>query len=296
MLRSMFTAIGGLRNHQVMLDVTANNIANVNTVGFKAQRVTFETMMSQTMAGASAPVAGGIGGTGPTQVGLGMKLGGIGSLLTQGSLQTTGQWSDVAISGEGYFIVGDAVDGTTGAPTTDTQYRYTRSGNFTTDRSGNLVTTNGWYVLGQASDGAGGFTADAMKKLQVPTNAASMSIDATGVVQAVVPGSATPQIIGRIALAKFPNPAGLMRESGNMYSATENSGAIDPANQAGEVGWGGPATGGRGAVAAGSLEMSNVDLALEFTQMITAQRGFQANTRVISTSDEMLQELVNLKR
>jgi flagellar hook protein FlgE len=91
MLRSMFTAIGGLRNHQVMLDVTANNIANVNTVGYKAQRVAFESMMAQVMRGAAAPVQGQIGGSGPTEVGLGMTLNSIGSIMTQGSLQTTGQ-------------------------------------------------------------------------------------------------------------------------------------------------------------------------------------------------------------
>src|SRR4029079_19242412 len=112
MLRSMFTAIGGLRNHQVMLDVTANNIANVNTVGYKSQRVAFESMMAQVMRGAAAPVQGTIGGSGPTEVGLGMTLNSIGSIMTQGSLQTTGQWSDIGLNGDGYFMVATGLDAT----------------------------------------------------------------------------------------------------------------------------------------------------------------------------------------
>ena len=105
MIRSLFTAIGGLKNHQVMMDVTANNIANVNTVGYKTERASFASMLSQNVRGASAPQAGGLGGLNPTQVGLGVALQGVQSLLTQGSLQTTGQWNDLAIQGDGYFIV-----------------------------------------------------------------------------------------------------------------------------------------------------------------------------------------------
>jgi len=122
-----------------------------------------------------------------------------------------------------------------------------------------------------------------------------VSIDQNGVVT-FVDQAGVAQIGGRVALAKFPNPAGLARVNGNMLKPTLNSGTFDPVNDAGEVPWGQPNTAGRGSINAGRLEMSNVDLALEFTQMITAQRGFQANTRVITTSDEMLGELVNIKR
>ena len=294
MLRSMFTAIGGLRNHQVMLDVTANNIANVNTVGYKAQRVNFEAMMSQTLRGASSPVTDGVGGSGPTQVGLGMQLGGIGSLLTQGSMQSTGQWSDIAVSGEGYFMVGDNLDPTTGQiiSTTppaagDTNLMFTRAGNFTTDRDGNLVTQDGHYVLGLKMDNTATppVLGTALGKIQIPTDAQSVGVDKNGNVT-VVQGSG-PVIIGQIQLAKFPNDAGLQRMSGNKFQESQNSGA--PTVLA-------PGVSGAGLITPGAVEMSNVDLAQEFTNMITAQRGFQANSRVISAADEMLQELVNLKR
>ncbi len=296
MVRSMFTAIGGLRNHQVMLDVTANNIANVNTVGYKAQRVNFETMMAQTLSGASSPVADGIGGSGPTQIGLGMSLNSVGSLLTQGSMQTTSQWSDLAISGEGYFAVAKEVttSGNGALPATP-DIAFTRAGNFTTDKAGWLVTAGGQYVLASPPDGAGGFLPNELRGIKVDPNAQSVSIDQNGVVT-FIDQAGVAQTGGRIALAKFPNPAGLARVNGNMLKPTLNSGTFDPVNEAGEVQWGEPNTAGRGSVNAGRLEMSNVDLALEFTQMITAQRGFQANTRVITTSDDMLSELVNIKR
>ena len=296
MLRSMFTAIGGLRNHQVMLDVTANNISNVNTVGYKGQRVNFESMMAQQISGASAPVPDGIGGTGPNQVGLGMALNSVGSLLTQGSLQTTGMWSDLAISGEGYFALAKEVttSGNGSLPATP-DIAFTRAGNFTTDKNGWLVTNGGYYVLAQPTDGAGGFLPNELRGVQVDPNAQSVSIDQNGVVT-FVDAAGTATVAGRVALAKFPNPAGLSRIQGNMLKPTQNSGTFDPVNEAGEVPWGQPSANGRGSIQAGRLEMSNVDLALEFTQMITAQRGFQANTRVITTSDEMLSELVNMKR
>jgi flagellar hook protein FlgE len=296
MVRSMFTAIGGLRNHQVMLDVTANNIANVNTVGYKAQRVNFESMMAQMLSGASAPVADGIGGSGPTQIGLGMSLNSIGSLLTQGSLQTTSQWSDLAISGEGYFAVAKEVTTTgNGALPATPDIAFTRAGNFTTDKAGWLVTPGGQYVLASPPDGAGGFLPNELRGIKVDPNAQSVSIDQNGVVTFIDSAGAA-VVGGRIALAKFPNPAGLARVGGNLLKETQNSGSFDPVNQAGEVIWGQPNAEGRGSILAGRLEMSNVDLALEFTQMITAQRGFQANTRVITTSDDMLSELVNIKR
>ena len=151
MIRSLFTAIGGLKNHQVMMDVTANNIANVNTVGYKSERASFASMLSQTVRGASGPQASGLGGINPTQVGLGVALQGIQSLLTQGSLQTTGQWNDLAIQGDGYFVVSQTKPAG-GAPT-DTEF--TRAGNFTVDVNGDLVTQGGEYVLGSSMAAAG---------------------------------------------------------------------------------------------------------------------------------------------
>ena len=301
MLRSMFTAIGGLRNHQVMLDVTANNIANVNTVGYKAQRVAFESMMAQVMRGAAAPVQGQIGGSGPTEVGLGMTLNSIGSIMTQGSLQTTGQWSDIGLNGDGYFMVGTGLDSADLVQGTS-QIQFTRAGNFTVDKDGYLTDQHGNFVLGlqatpppQTPPVTFGTTLGALK---LPNGASSVSIDQNGVMSYDLNGR---QILGKIELAKFPNPAGLSRVGSNNLEDSPNSGIFDPtdptgATNGGNVIWGDANTQGLGSMASGALEMSNVDLALEFTNMIVAQRGFQANTRVITTSDEVLQELVNLKR
>ena len=180
MIRSLFTAIGGLKNHQVMMDVTANNIANVNTVGYKSERASFASMLSQTVRGASGPQAGGLGGINPTQVGLGVALQGIQSLLTQGSLQTTGQWNDLAIQGDGYFVVSQTKPAG-GAPT-DTEF--TRAGNFTVDVNGDLVTQGGEYVLGSSMAAAGPpptFNAD-LGAINIPVDAQSVAIGADGVV------------------------------------------------------------------------------------------------------------------
>jgi flagellar hook protein FlgE len=308
MLRSLFTAIGGLRNHQVMLDVTANNIANVNTVGYKSQRVSFESMMAQTLRGASAPVAGNVGGSGPTEVGLGMTLGSIGSVMTQGSLQTTGQWSDLAMNGDGYFIVAKNMDTANGGglpapggatPTADVSF--TRAGNFTLDAEGWLVDQHGQFVLGlqATSQGPPVVYGTNLAALQLPTSARSVSIDQNGVVSY---DNGSRVIAGQIMIAKFPNPQGLSRTGANDLKDTPNSGIFDPAAAytatppAAGAFFGTANANGIGNLTAGTLEMSNVDLALEFTNMIVAQRGFQANSRTITTSDEMLQELVNLKR
>jgi flagellar hook protein FlgE len=298
-IRSLFTAIGGLKAHQTMMDVTANNIANVNTVGYKTERATFASMLSQTVRGASAPQAGGLGGTDPTQVGLGVALQGIQSMMTQGSLQTTGQWNDLAIQGDGYFIVSSSRP-TGGAPT-DTEF--TRAGNFTTDVNGDLVTQGGQYVLGSSLASAGPpptFNAD-LGPINIPVTAQSVAIGNDGVVSYT--DAAGTEIAGQVQIAKFTNPGGLQRLSDNMYGVSPNSGTFDPTNQnngstptAGTASWGAPSTNGRGALSSGTLEMSNVDLAQEFTSMIVAERGFQANARTITTSDSMLQELVDLKR
>jgi flagellar hook protein FlgE len=300
MIRSLFTAIGGLKAHQTMMDVTANNIANVNTVAYKSERATFASMLSQTVRGASSPQAGGLGGTNPTQVGLGVALQGIQSLLTQGSLQTTGQWNDLAIQGDGYFVVSGQKP-TGGAPT-DTEF--TRAGNFTTDVNGDLVTQDGHYVLGSSLASAGPpptFNAD-LGAINIPVTAQSVAIGNDGVVS-YTDATGAQQIAGQVQVAKFTNPGGLTHLSNNLYGVSTNSGTFDPTNQndgatptAGTATWGAPTTNGRGSISSGTLEMSNVDLAQEFTSMITAERGFQANARTITTSDSMLEELVNLKR
>ena len=285
MMRSMFAAVSGLRNHQTMMDVIASNISNVNTFGFKAQRTSFKDSLYQNLSGAGAPVPPSLGGTNPRQVGLGMALNSIDTLMTQGNAQSTGVVTDMMIQGDGFFRIaaaGATFGGTGGNDLTAGGELYTRAGNFSFDSAGHLVTTGGQYFLCTvAATGNVG-------RLQVdPATTAAINVDAAGAVTAIdTAGVAT--LVGTISLAKFANSPGLERAGDNLWRASNNSG---PA----VVGAPGGAA-GHGAVVPGALEMSNVDLALEFTNMIIAQRGFQANGRAITTSDEMLNELVNLKR
>jgi flagellar hook protein FlgE len=274
MMRSMFAAISGLKTHQVMLDVTANDIANVNTIGYKAARTTFKDSLSQLQRGAAGAV-GGTGGQNPVQVGLGVQLGSVDNMMSGGSLQYTGNALDVAIQGDGWFRVGR------GSPPA-APFEYTRAGDFTLDQSGNLVTQEGLYVVGRNTAGAGGTD----QAITIPAGATNVAIGPDGSVSYVPAAGGARVTAGFISIAKFANEAGLERASGNRWRPTQNSGAENVATPGG--GW--------GLTVAGTVEMSNVDLATEFTNMISAQRGFQANSRVISTTDEMLQDLVNIKR
>lgn len=264
MLRSMYSGISGLRNFQTKLDVIGNNIANVNTYGFKKGRVIFKDLISQTVAGASGP-GGTRGGVNPKQVGLGSQIASIDTIHLGGSTQFTGNTLDLALSGDGFFQLQDA-DGT--------GLVYTRAGNFYLDSEGDLVNGEGKYIVGDTVP------------INIPTDAQSMSIGQDGTVS-FVDAAGDLQVAGQIELAKFPNPGGLTKVGGNYFKDSVNSGTAVTSV---------PLAGGTGSIESGFLEMSNVDLAEEFTEMIVAQRGFQANTRIITTSDEILQELVNLKR
>lgn len=483
-MRSMFTGVSGLKAHQLKMDIIGNNISNVNTVGFKSQRATFQEVFNQTIKGASSPQLGR-GGTNPQQVGLGISLASIDTFHVKGATQRTDNNTDLAINGDGFFILSNSSD--------FLSRTYTRAGNFTLDENGNLVAPNGYRVLGYmedeernpAPDGStvlkgvlegivisktksfpamatdtasvsgnlnkdmtrvpatkpdptdptktvaaipadfisfdadknlqfsggvqfretttvfydslGGkhtlkFTfvrgikdgdevgadnewgviiqnlddksyfnasgtavanpasiadviipikfdsngnlvtndADKISKLTLvisgkdPINTGNQlfddmnvevnfegltqfandssttitkngypqgyldtfSIGSSGEISAIFTNGQS-RVIGQIALATFKNPAGLEKTSENMYQVTPNSG---------EPVIGVPGSGGAGALNPGNLEMSNVDLGTEFTEMITTQRGFQANSRIITASDEMLQELVNMKR
>lgn len=252
-----------MKNFQTKLDVIGNNIANVNTYGFKKGRTNFKDMVSQSISGASA-AAGGNGGTNPKQVGLGSQLAAIDTIQTQGSLQTTGRSLDLSISGDGFFQLTD------GGNTV-----YSRAGNFYLDSNGTLVNSDGLKVV--VTGGTSGV---------IPTSAKSVSIGADGNINFVDAAGAL-QSGGVIQIAKFPNPDGTEKIGENLFEQTTNSGI--PVS-------GAPGVNGAGAIVAGTLEMSNVDLSEEFTEMIVAQRGFQANTRIITTSDEILQELMSMKR
>ena len=285
MMRSLFSAISGLRAHQTMLDVTANDIANVNTVGFKSSRTTFKDALSQMQSGASGPSTS-LGGTNAQQIGLGVQIGSIQNQMGSGAIQSTGNTLDLAIQGTGWFRVAGIQSAGT-PPTFGTTY-YTRAGNFTTDANGNLVTQDGNYVLGHDAATQGppptfGTTDDI---ITIPANATSLSIGQDGVVSYVDPTSGNTVALSQITLARFPNEEGLQSVAGTKFEQSPNSGTPT-------VGVPGD-TNGLGTIASGSLEMSNVDLAEEFTNMIEAQRGFQANGRVITTADQMLQDLVQL--
>jgi flagellar hook protein FlgE len=259
MMRSLFSAISGLKGHQTMMDVVGNNIANVNTTAFKSGRVTFQDIISQTLRGAQAPSATQ-GGLNPMQVGLGMQTGSMDVINTQGNLQSTGKSTDLAVQGDGFFQITDG-----------TNTFYTRDGNFTTDSSGQLIHASTGLKLVPA--------------VTVPAGATNLNIAQNGQVTWSVGTTVTTGPI--ITMANFTNPAGLTRSGNNMFQVSNNSGAATVGN---------PGTGGLGTIQAGFLEMSNVDLATQFTNMIIAQRGFQANSRVITASDEILQDLVNIKR
>lgn len=276
MLRSLYSGVSGLRGFQTKLDVIGNNIANVNTPGFKGSRVVFQDILSQTVEGATGP-AGNQGGTNPKQIGLGTGIGSIDTVFTPGSPMTTNVPSDVAIEGDGFFVVEDG-----------TGQRYmTRAGNLLRDADHYLVTSNGLRVIGM--DG---------NPIQVgPANLdiEEFSIGKDGTVSYKMSDGTTGE--AQIALVNVSNPNGLQKVGNSLYIPTANADSniktqadLAPANfvQPGE--------GGTGTLITGVLEMSNVDLSGEFTEMIVAQRAFQANSRIITTSDEVLQELVNLKR
>lgn len=276
MLRSMYSGIGGMRGFQTKLDVIGNNIANVNTTGFKKSRVMFQDILSQTMSGGSAPTTT-TGGMNPKQVGLGSTISSIDVIQKGGNLQTTSSPSDLGIEGNGFFMVEDG----------NGQKYVTRDGNFTFDRDGNLVTANGMFVL----DSSGG-------KVKIPASGTfadikTYSIGSDGKITYTNNEGTTTTTTNGIGLAMVANPAGLEKMGSNVYKVT--AAADSNYNDLKKL-LGNAASGARGSIRSSMLEMSNVDLSEEFTEMIVAQRGFQANSRIITTSDSILEELVNLKR
>ncbi len=411
MMRSMFSGISGLRAHQTMMDVVGNNIANVNTAGFKGSAVTFQEAMTQTVSSATGADVDS-GSTNPLQVGLGVQVGTVDGIFTQGSAQATGRPTDVMIQGEGFFVT-----------ESNGERLYTRAGNFNFDEIGNLVAPGGRTVLGWLADDSGAVNFNtAATAIRLPLaevispqtstlveiggNLPADAVDGTDVVTSITvydslgnphdlvvtftkvtdnewdvaaelggdtatldittvtfnadgslatPAAGTPlgltgvtpagadpldldlyldagaqlvqyggvgsvtavnqdgnpggfiesfgiaedgSVIGRftngsskvmanIATAYFNNPAGLNRVGDSNFASSASSG---------QPVIGLPGEGGRGMIQSGMLEMSNVELAQEFTNLIIAQRGFQANSRIITASDEVLADLVNMKR
>ena len=300
MLKSLYSGVSGMKSLQTKMDVVSNNIANVNTFGFKAGRVRFQDLMSQTEASAQGPTVTGAGGVNARQVGLGVKVGAIDTFTGNGTPQPTGRPLDFAIDAGGYFVLQkDSKD--------ETKY-YTRDGGFTLDSTGTLTNADGYKVMGYQTDDKKPILNDKdfkpdekLKKNGVSEikientikdkagndiNLVNYSIDSTGLVTGKYSDDNT-YILGQISIATFSNPDGLEKVGGNNFIQSGNSGGPTMV-RAGED--------GSGRLVQGTLEGSNVDLANEFTEMIIASRAYQANSRSITTSDEMLQELINLKR
>jgi flagellar hook protein FlgE len=262
-----------------MMDVVANDLANVNTVGYKSNRFNFRDSFSQILRSAGGAGAG-LGSSNAQQVGLGTDIGGIDAIMSQGSIQSTGSPLDVAIQGDGMFTLTDT-------PGTWTNLNYTRAGNFSLDVNGNLTTIDGYYVVGlQVNPGPPPSPTATNTLLNIPTTARTVNIDQNGLVS-YVDAAGVSTNVGYLALAKFANTQGLQRQANNRWGETVSSGpaTIGAAN-----------TNGIGLVSNRALEMSNVDMANQFSDMIRAQRGYQANSRVITTVDDMLQALVSMKR
>ncbi len=275
MLTSLNTAVSGLQQFQQQINVIGNNIANVNTVAYKNVRATAADAFSDTLQGAMGP---------GVQVGRGVTTGGVSSVFTQGNITYTGAPTDLAVSGGGFFTVRDPASGATYA---------TRDGSFHIDKSGYLVNSQNLRVQGFSDSGLAsrgdvrmdmsGSPADTPADAQI----SSYRFDAQGKLQLTLDTGST-YVRGQVLLQDFTSPQSLMKEGNNLYSNLASAGPLVQATA--------PGSGGLGTITAQNLETSNVDLAGEFTDLITAQRGFQANSRVITTSDELLQDVINLKR
>lgn len=275
MLRSLNAGVSGIQQFQGKLDVIGNNISNANTPGYKSARADFEDAFSQTlqMPGAGSGV----------QIGTGVDTGAVRSLFTAGTLSKTYRQADFGIDGDGFFMVRDTV--------TDEQFA-TRAGDFELNSEGYLITSSGLRVQGYTSPGG------ALGDLRIDKTGMPAELDPdAGITRFTVANNGIITVHlddgtefqrGQFTLQRFMNPGGLIKEGHNLYSVTDAAGGLAaPAP---------PGTDGTGDVAQYYLEMSNVDLAAQFASLITTQRGFQASARIITTSDEMLQEVVNLKR
>lgn len=284
MIGSLQTGLSGLQQFQEDLEVIGNNIANVNTTGFKSSDMEFADTFSQTI---------GTMANGDTdQVGTGVTTASISPEYTQGTINTTNVPTDLAINGNGFFVVQDASAGVT---------YVTRDGQFNLDSNGNLVTTNGYNVqgyIGTPPYGSGSTignlqinSATAISALGDTTSPSptlvSYSIDASGNINATLSDGVS-GTIGQVVLQNFNNPQALVSQGNNLLTYSASAGPLSTPIAAN--------TGGLGQIQAGSLESSNVYLASQMADLITAQRAFEANSKVVTTSDEILQDLINLKR
>lgn len=261
MLRSLYTAATGMEAQETKMDVIAHNLANTNTTAFKKSRVEFEDLLSDTIRSAAPASPEGGGSPQALQVGLGVRTVATTRGLSQGDMINTANPLDVAIEGQGFFQIQRA----NGEPA------YTRAGNFRVDSGGRLVTQNGETVE---------------PGITVPTEAIGLTIQQDGTVLAKLPGRDDPAELGQLDLVIFPNPEGLEAMGGNLYARSGASGepqVVRPGEQ------------GTGMLAQGFLEGANVQAVEEMIAMITTQRGYEMNSKVIQTADQMLQRLTSLR-
>ena len=254
MMRSLWSAASGMLAQELNVDTIANNLANVNTAGFKKQRVDFQDLMYQTLKVPGSPVAEGVQLPTGLQVGLGTQTGATTKIMTQGAFQQTGNALDLAIEGDGFFQVLQ----TNGDPA------YTRAGAFKLDSNGNIVNSDGYPLE---------------PPIAIPSGATSISVGTNGVVSATLAGKTSAQTIGTIKIARFANPAGLQNVGHSLCKPTPASGDAKVTV---------PGQDGAGSLAHGELELSNVAVVEEMVNLITAQRAYEANSQAIKISDAML--------
>lgn len=262
MIRSLYTSTTGMVAQQLNLDVVANNLANVNTTGFKKSKTDFEDLMYQVMQ--EPGTTENTVGAGPTgiQIGLGVEPTAVGKVHSQGDAQNTGNPLDVMIEGDGFFQI-ERPDG---------ELAYSRAGGFKLNSDGEMVTPDGFRLE---------------PGITIPPDATGITIASDGYVSVQTPGAPDLQQVGRIETVRFQNPAGLESYGKNLYLETESSGTPQTGN---------PGEEGFGALAQGFLEGSNVSVVEEIVQMVTGQRAYEANSKVVQTADSMLNTAINLKR
>jgi len=262
MIRSMWAAASGMQAQSMNIDVIANNLANVTTTGYKRSRAEFQDLLYETMQPPGGSTSENTQAPTGIQLGHGVRPVAVAKNFTEGELQLTKNELDLAIEGNGFFQVT--------MPNGDTAY--TRSGAFKLDKDGRIVTPDGFLLEPEIS---------------VPNDATSMSVGLDGTVSVLQAGNATPRQLGTIQLARFTNPAGLQSMGKNLFTPTDASGTAITGT-AGENNF--------GTIAQGFLEMSNVSVVDEMVNMITAQRAYETNSKVVQASDDMLQTANNLKR
>jgi len=262
MQRSMFIAATGMEAQRLNIDVISNNLANVNTTGFKRSRADFQEMMYQGIKSAGAESADGTVLPSGIQVGLGVKPAAIQKMFKQGDFVSTENPLDLVIEGRGFFQI----------LTPEGDMAYTRAGAFKLDSEGNIVNSDG-YAMEPA--------------ITIPSDALSITVTSDGTVSVMQQGNTEPVEVGQMELAQFTNPGGLSSIGKNLFVTTAASGEATTAN---------PNSEGLGAVNQGFLELSNVNVVEEMINMIVSQRAYELNSKVVTTSDEMLAMANNLKR